>query len=295
MVTLRERKRNGITYYYLEHSFRKGGRVEKRERYLGNSIPDDIDVIKNGLIHDIYRERWFEDIDLIGENYKGRVASLPPSALEKAVSDFTIRFTYNTNRIEGSTLTLRETGELLGNGISPGSRPMTDIREAEAHRDTFLEMLESKKDLSMQTLLYFHRELLKQTKKDIAGKLRGHQVAISGSRFMPPMPVEIYPLLTESFNWYKTEKTDIHPVELAGLVHLKLVTIHPFADGNGRIGRLMMNMVLHGSNYPMLDIPYEKRMGYYRALERSQTSEDDHVFLQWFFKRYIAENERYLN
>ena len=100
-------------------------------------------------------------------------------------------------------------------------------------------------------------------KKDIAGKLRQHQVAIPGSRFMPPFPVETYTLLTDFFRWYGRNKDHIHPAELAALVHLKLVTIHPFADGNGRISRLIMNFVLRRYRFPMLNIPYEKRSGYY--------------------------------
>jgi Fic family protein len=72
-------------------------------------------------------------------------------------------------------------------------------------------------------------------------------------------------------------------------VHLKLVTIHPFNDGNGRISRLMMNFVLHKHGYPMLNITYEKRASYYNALERSQTKKQEHIFLQWFFNRYLNE------
>ena len=83
-------------------------------------------------------------------------------------------------------------------------------------------------------------------------------------------------------------------VELAALVHLKFVTIHPFSDGNGRISRLMMNFVLHKHGFPMLDIPYEKRTGYYNALERSQVKKNDLIFLQWFFKKYADSQKRYL-
>ena len=90
-------------------------------------------------------------------------------------------------------------------------------------------------------------------------------------------------------------KNDIHPVELAALVHLKFVTIHPFGDGNGRISRLMMNFVLNYNKYPMLDIPYEGRNSYYNALERSQTKNSDDIFIQWFIRNYIKENKRYLS
>jgi len=94
----------------------------------------------------------------------------------------------------------------------------------------------------------------------------------------------------EFFKWYDRNKDKIHPVQLAGLVHLKLVTIHPFTDGNGRVSRLMMNFVLYKHGYPMFNITYEKRAGYYSALERSQTKKQEDIFLQWFFNRYLNES-----
>ena len=294
MAAVRERVIDGKTYFYLEHSIRHGNRVEKRERYLGPTIPRDLDRIKREFMDEIYRELWFQDFDRIKAGYAKHRRVLPPSAREKAIEAFATTFTYNTNRIEGSRLTLRETAALLEEGVSPSSRPLSDIKEAEAHRDAFYEMLGYKRDVSMQTVLYFHRRLLEGTKRDVAGRLREHEVRISGSRFVPPLPVEVYPLLLDFFKWYGRSRAKLHPVELAGLVHLRLVTIHPFTDGNGRVSRLMMNLVLNKHGFPMLDIPYEKRAGYYHALERSQVKGDDAIFLHWFFKRYLVENKRYI-
>ncbi|MDP1729129.1 MAG: Fic family protein, partial [archaeon] len=127
-----------------------------------------------------------------------------------------------------------------------------------------------------------------------AGKIREHGVQISLSKFIPPTPVELQTLLKEFFDWYNQNKNKISPVELAALVHLKFVTIHPFSDGNGRISRLMMNFVLNKFGFPMLDIPYTKRSGYYNSLERSQVKNDEHIFVQWFFKKFIESNKRFL-
>jgi len=294
MVSIREREENGRKYYYLVHSLRRGDRVEKREKYLGTSLPEDLERLKAEFMDEIHRERWFDDFDRIQVGYREQRETLPATARDKEVEAFATIFTYNTNRIEGSRLTLMETAELLERGITPSSRPLKDVKEAEAHRDAFYEMLDYGKDLSMQTMLYFHKRLFGGTKGDIAGKLRDHPVMISGSKFTPPLPVEVYPLLVEFFKWYGKAKRVVHPVELAALVHLRLVTIHPFADGNGRVSRLMMNMVLDRMGFPMLDIPYEKRGGYYRALERAQTREEDNIFLHWVFKRYLAQNKRYI-
>jgi Fic family protein len=108
------------------------------------------------------------------------------------------------------------------------------------------------------------------------------------------MHLELDTLIKEFFDWYNKEKKVLHPAELAALIHLKFVTIHPFTDGNGRISRLMMNFVLKKFNFPMLDIPYTKRSSYYNALERSQVNKDENIFIQWFFRRYLAEYKGYL-
>jgi Fic family protein len=294
MVAIRKKTVGKQTYYYLEHSFREKGRVEKKEKYLGKTPPQNIEELKQQFISEIFRENWFGLFDKIKEEYTAQEKTLPQSAREKELKNFVIKFTYDTNRIEGSTLTFRETSLLLEKGITPNAKPLRDVKEAEAHRKVFYEMLDYKKELSLDTLLSFHKNLFEGTKKDIAGKLRQHQVTIAGSKFIPPFPAEVYPRLMDFFRWYRKSKDKMYPVELAALVHLKLVTIHPFADGNGRISRLMMNFVLNKHGFPMLNIAYEKRAGYYSSLERSQIKKDDVIFLQWFFKRYLKEYTRYL-
>jgi Fic family protein len=218
---------------------------------------------------------------------------MPQSAIEKNARYFAVKFTYDTNRIEGSSLTYRETANLLERGLSPRSRPVGDIKEAEAHNRVLREVLEYDRDLTLQIILHWHKQLFAETKPAYAGKIRAHQVWISGSRFTPPSPAEVYPLLREFFRWYARTKGSSHPVELAAAVHLRFVTIHPFYDGNGRVSRLLMNFVLKKHGFPLLDIPYGDRMSYYNALERSQAKNTDMVFVQWFIKRYLREYARY--
>jgi Fic family protein len=294
VVTVRKRVIGGRTYYYLEHSVRMNGRVEKKATYLGKALPKNVEEIKKDFLHSIYEERWFKTFDIIRKNFAKERRLMPKSAGEEELRKFSVRFTYDTQRIEGSVLTLRETANLLEIGVTPLGKPVQDIKEAEAHQKILYEILRFHKDLSLQTILYWHKRLFESTKKDIAGRIRQHQVAISGSKFVPPSPAEVYPLLREFFKWYEGSKKKLHPVELAALVHLKFVTIHPFADGNGRISRLIMNFVLNKQSLPMLNIPYKNRNNYYNALERSQVKRQDSVFLQWLFKRYVKEYTRYI-
>jgi Fic family protein len=293
MAAIRKRTVAGKEYYYLEHSMRVGGSVEKKELYIGRSLPKDIESVKRKFLAGIYSGKWHAQFDRIRAGFRSEQGKMPPSALEKETESFMIRFTYDTNRIEGSALTLRETADLLERGITPNRKPMRDIKETEAHREVFYAMLAHQKEASQSTMLEWHAKLLGTTKPDVAGRLRNHQVAISGSKFLPPAPVEVPALMSEFFSWYGRNRARLHPVELAALCHLKLVTIHPFSDGNGRISRLLMNFVLKKHGYPMLNIRYGNRSGYYSALERAQAKKEELVFVSWFFKRYAKENARY--
>ena len=294
MVSIKKKTRGKHTYYYLEHSIRRGKKVEKRQKYIGKKIPGNIETLKSDFLYNVHQELWFPIFEKIKNNYQKEQKLMPEVAKDKELETFMIRFTYDTQRIEGSTLTLRETADLLEREITPKAKPLNDVKEAEAHKKVFYEMLNYKKDLNLQTILYWHKMLFDSSKPEIAGKIRQHQVAISGSKFMPPFPAEIYPLIMEFLRWYNKNKNKLHPIVIAALVHLKFVTIHPFADGNGRIGRIMMNFVLNKNKFPMMNIQYENRTSYYNALERKHITKDESKFLQWFFKNYVKEYNIYL-
>jgi Fic family protein len=271
--------------------------VQNKEIYLGRKIPKNIEEIKWKLLKTIYEKERYPLLERVKQGYSKEIKLMPRSSREKQMEIFATRFTYNTQKIEGSKLTLKETANLLEKGITPKDKPLEDVKEAETHKRLFYdEVLIQKKDLSLNLILEWHRKLFQETKPDIAGKIRKHQTHISGSKFTPRLPVEVYPLLREFFKWYDKNKDKnnlYHPVELAAFVHLKFVTIHPFGDGNGRISRLMMNFVLNKEGYPMLDISYSGRNSYYSALERAQVRKADSAFIQWFMRKYMKENAAY--
>ena len=293
MVVVRKRKIGNEEFFYLEHSVRIKGKVEKKEKYLGKVIPKDIERIKQEFFHDLFKEKWFSQLDALKKKFSTEYKKLPQTAKKKYIEHFMIKFTYDTNRIEGSTLTLKDTANLLRDGITPTNKPVRDVKEAESHRKLFYTMLDYKKDLSLNTVLHWHKILLQDTDKEIAGKIRRHQVAIAGASVEFPFPAELDILLQEFFSWYHKAKHKLHPVELAALVHLKFVSIHPFTDGNGRISRILMNFVLNKHRSPMLNISYANRASYYTALERSQKTQKDHIFTQYLIKRYIKEYKKY--
>lgn len=284
---------NNISYYYLEHSIRNGSKVNKKSIYLGKQIPKNIDEIKQKMFQDINEEKY-RQIEIIKNNFRKELKSISKFDKEKAIEIFATRFTYDTQRIEGSNMTFRDTAFLLEKGITPNNKPISDVKEAEAHKKLFYKILEYEKDLTLNVILQWHKNLFQETKPEISGKIRKNRVGIAGSKYIPPLPVEIYPLLREFFKWYNKNKDNIHPIELAMLVHLKFVTIHPFSDGNGRISRIMMNFVLNKKGYPMFNIQYDSRKSYYSSLEHSNVKNNDSYFLNWFIKNYIKNNRMYL-
>ncbi len=293
-MELRARRRGKRTYYYLTHSYREGGRVRKIEKYLGGTKPTDLESIKAAVRSELFSRRFEPALSRARKAYRANVRKMPKAVRDKELETFATRFTYDSNRIEGSSLTLRETALLLVDGVTPSNRPLSDVQETLAHQRVFLDALRFTSELSLETLLEWHRQLFQTTKPRLAGRIRNYGVRIAGSRFEPPTPIELDFLLQDFFTWLRVAWKSAHPVLLAGLVHLRLVTIHPFGDGNGRVTRIAMNYVLHRKQYPMIDIPYTRRAGYYRALERSQLARDETAFVRWFLRRYLEQNDRSL-
>ncbi len=294
MVSIKKKTRNGKNYYYLGHTYRDKGRIKYKETYIGTELPDNIGKIKNDFLRGLYDEKWFSLFKTIKQGYLKELHGIPKEVLRENIEAFMVEFTYNTNRIEGSRLSFKDTAMLLKLGLTPKNKPLDDIKETETHKKVFYEMFDYKKELTLSLILKWHEQLFEETKLGIAGKLRNYQIYITGTKFIPPGPADVNAKMKNLIKWYATSKKTLNPVELAALLHIKFETIHPFGDGNGRIGRLIMNFVLHKNNYPMLNIPYAGRAGYYNALERAQVKDNEYVFALWFFKKYSNEYKRYM-
>lgn len=283
MVRITKRKVGKYEYYYLVRSFRKKGRICKEQKYLGKEVPDNVRELmeqfkKKGL------SEFYEKLERIKKNFQLEWNSLPKSVKDIEKEKIAVAFTYNTNAIEGSTITLEEAKEIIEDKISP-NKPLRDVKETESHAKVFLEMLDKKEKLSEQLILRWHKEIFGETKPDIAGKYRDYLVRVGdhlGSDWQ-----DIPWLIKKLFVFLKTK--GMNPVELSARVHYRFEKIHPFGDGNGRIGRLMINYILWLNRYPMLVIEYKKRRSYYKALKR-----DEEGFVNYLLRRYIAVHEKML-
>jgi len=264
-------------YFYLQRSYRGGNKVITKERYLGKEIPKNIEKIKQELRKESKKE-LYKKLEKIKESFQKEWGSYPESIKEKVKEQISISFTYNTNAIEGSTITLEEAREIIHDKVAP-RKPLRDIKEAEAHSNVFLKMLEKEEKMSEELLLRWHEEIFGETKKDIAGKYRDYLVRVGDYR--APDWQDVKKLMKELIRFVNGVK--INPVELAARAHYKFESIHPFGDGNGRIGRLLMNQILWHGKCPMLIIEYKKRRAYYKALNKGEEG-----FVSYFFRRYLA-------
>jgi len=261
----------------LKSSFRKGSKVLTKEKYLGKKIPENIEEIKKEFQKDLYKK-----LENIKNNFQKEWKKLPETAKEKEKQEISIAFTYNTNAIEGSTITLEEAREIIHDKISP-NKPLRDVKETEAHSKVFLKMLDKKEEISNEILLRWHREIFSETKSDIAGKYRDYLVRV-GYHIAPDWQ-NVKIMMNNLIYFINKEK--MNPVELSARAHYQFEKIHPFGDGNGRIGRLLTNHILWYAGYPMIIIEYKKRKSYYKALQKEEES-----FVKYSIRRYLSIHKK---
>ena len=275
------RKRWNKSYFYLQYSFRRGKRVITKEVYLGEKIPKNIEKIKQKAKKELKKELYGK-LEKIKNNFQKEWKGYPETVKEKEKEEIAIAFTYNTNAIEGSTITLEEAREIIQDKIAP-RKLLSDVKETESHARVFLEMINKKEKITLELLLRWHMEIFGETKGDIAGKLRKYLVRIGD--YVAPDWQDIENLMKDYIVFVK--KIDTNPVEFAARAHYNFEKIHPFGDGNGRIGRLVMNYILWWNGYPMLFIEYKKRGSYYKALKK-----DEEGFVNYFLRRYLLIHKK---
>ncbi|MEX2017167.1 MAG: Fic family protein [Candidatus Pacearchaeota archaeon] len=284
-MIIREKTKGKKTYYYLEHSTRKGSKIIKKEKYLGSEIPKNIDKIKEEFSREL-KVDLYNKLENIRENFQKEWKRTPESMKKKELEEISIAFTYNTNAIEGSTITLEEVREIIHDKISP-NKPLMEVKETEAHNKVFLDILKNNEKITKELLLKWHKEIFGETKPYIAGKFRDYLVRVGP--YLAPNWQNVENLMNDLIGFIDKNKK-MNPVELAGRAHYQFESIHPFGDGNGRIGRLLMNHILWHAGYPILIIEYKKRALYYKAFTGGQEA-----FVNYFIKKYLAiHKKRYI-
>ncbi|WP_369753881.1 Fic family protein [Flavobacterium sp. WC2409] len=210
-----------------------------------------------------------------------------------------LEYTFESNRIEGNTLTLRETDLVINEGLTISGKSMREHLEAINHQEAIAyikQLMEKNNTLNEREVLSIHNLILRGIQSEDAGRYRKVQVMIKGSTYMPPQPYMVAKNMEDFYIWYETHKNSLHPILLAAEMHERLVTIHPFIDGNGRTSRLVMNLILLQHGYVIANIKgdYENRMHYYQSLETAQTQNNKEDFLLFIAQIEKESLERYI-
>lgn len=290
--------------YYLAHSIRSNKKVRKLRFYLGSNLSKTELHKRRNEAEAIIKERI--------RNYRALpdpfYAAIKPLELQEIKSmearsnvkilhlterdwkKFTKAFTYDTNAIEGSTVTLKEVSEIFENKW-PKERTKSEISETLGVGEAITFIRKTKDHISLKLIKELHRIVFKNS-KEFAGKLRGRGIEVavmdfSGNIIHRGAPSKnVVGLLKELVSWYQKNKGKYPPILLATIMHNHLETIHPFQDGNGRVGRLLLNNILIKHGMPPVNIELKNRGAYYKALQIYQKEKNVRPMIELILKEY---------
>lgn len=241
----------------------------------------------------------FERIDKLKSELDS-LRPLPVAGVRNLDEIYRVEWTYNSNAIEGNTLTLLETKMVLEDGLTIGGKKLREHFEVINHAEAIQyvkDIVDRKMELSEYVVKSIHQLVLRNIDDENAGRYRTINVGISGSRHSPPNYSLVPERMEQLIQWYLDNKDQLHPVELAARFHFHFVFIHPFTDGNGRTARLLMNLLLMGYGFPPAIVKAESnaRMHYYETLEEASVNNRLNPFIDLIaacveesLQRYIA-------
>lgn len=303
MVYIYKKHIGNKDYYYLRASGRSGKRIIAKDiAYLGSSINEVKENLKKlskykdkirkayrtlhlfletnhylekakslKLKKDSFLGSKLEEIEACKLHYNTAFKKQDEKTKKEIFKNFIIEFAFNTTSIEGNTINLEEARNLLTEGLTPKNKTLREIYDLQNTEKVFFEILESNEDLSNDLILKIHSRLLE--KIDPRQGYRIIDVRVLRSNFdatpAPYVKIDMDLLL----KWYRQNKRKLHPLVLASIFHHRFEKIHPFMDGNGRTGRMLLNFILLKNDYPPLVIHKKTRKEYLEALKEADKSE----------------------
>ncbi len=255
-------------------------------------VPENAKKPTDNRFKEVLISEEFKEIFARIESKKAELKKMRPltkGEIERLQEEFAIEYTYNSNAIEGNTLTLSETEAVLKDNVTIGGKPLKDHLEVIGHKQAFdymVQIASEKKSFSERTIKEIHSLVLADKPQD-KGIYRRIPVRILGSKHTPPEPLLIEEMMGQLIKEYRDTK-GIYTVEKVALFHLKFESIHPFVDGNGRCGRLLLNFDLIKNGYPNIDIKFTDRQEYYDCFNEYHET-GSHTKLTMLVARYVEE------
>jgi len=299
LMHIEKRKSKGKIKYYLAHSYREGSQVHKFRKYLGQGVhlQERKKIAEKLILEEIHNYKMMKDplqFELSQEeieSIKKLESPLKISHLsEEEWKTFSEIFTYNTNAIEGSKLNQKEVNELLGEDKWP-EKSKEDIAEAYGVDEAIDFIKKTKEHISVSLIKEIHKIVFKNS-KSFAGKFRkkGEEVVVMDSQRNvvhegAPQARVMY-LLKELIDWYEKKKTKYPALILGAVVHNQFENIHPFRDGNGRVGRILLNNIMLKHGLHPINIDFKNREEYYASLQTYEVKKDLKPTIKLFLKEY---------
>ncbi len=282
--------------YYLSHTYRVGDKVKKILRYLGSELNEKaLEQLRKRaeiLILEQIKERSPLEFELSPQDidfYKNFEKKIEIEHLQENMdwARFTKEFTYNTNAIEGSAVKYQDVKQLIDREETPGNKEELETVDVAKAIEHIKGMKERK--VSIKLILKLHQLCFRRT-KHFAGKLRNVEAVIKDVHgniiHQGAHSKEVKNLLIDLVNWYNQHVNKYPPLLMAALLHNQFEEIHPFQDGNGRIGRLLLNFALLTNDYPPINIRLKDRQRYYHALRRFDKTGDIKPTLKFLISEY---------
>ena len=294
-------ERNSKKYYYRVKSIKKKGRVSKKRVYLGVNLTtlklakkeQEADTKLNNSLNALLTKEQKNKLKFIQKKFK----TTPTCTFENRYEAFVAKFTHDSNAIEGNTINLQETSLILFEHTSPPGKTLREINEVLNHKKAFDFILSYHQDITKKFICEIQKlvtqNTLKEHLKNQVGIYRTVQVYIRGAKLVPSKPQDIVMQIRSLLRWYNSNKARVHPLILAAYFHIAFEAVHPFVDGNGRTGRLLLNFILHRHRFPMVSIPYKRKLDYYGCLEEAQVNDNLQPFIQFLYE-ILCENEFYI-
>jgi Fic family protein len=279
MVYHEIREVNGNRHNYLVYNSRENVKWVKKSKFIGagSIAKEKIEEMKKEFELEILCDRASENFskeqiletEKLKQIYDEKIKTLSKEELEIFENTFFTELTYNSNAIEGSSLSLEDTNLIVNEGLVPEGKTLREVNEAKNHIDAIKFIENYKGDLNELFILKLHSIILKNISERFAGRYRENPVRIFQSNVTFPDYHKVPQLIKNIIYWYKLNKTKLHPFELALVFSMKLVSIHPFVDGNGRISRLIMNFLLKKKSYPRINVYMKQRSEYLKAVRQA--------------------------
>lgn len=288
MVYHEIREVNGKKKNYLIHNKRKDGKWVKKSKFIGDGgiSKEKISTLKKKFEMELLANKDYkylvkkdvEKIERLKEIYNKNIGKLEKEEYSKFQETFFTELTYNSNAIEGSTLSLQETLMIIEKGIVPEGKSLREIHEAKNHYEALNFLKNHNGDLNEELILKLHLIVTKNTLGRFSGKYRQTSIRVFGADVKFPPASKVPELIKNMLYWYKKNKNKYHQFELATIVSMKFVTIHPFLNGNGRVSRLLMNFLLSKKNYPWINVYNKHRQKYLEATRKANDEDYSLIF-----------------